>query len=236
MTPPLWRKWRTKEPLDKVKEESEKVGLKLKIQKTKIMASSPITSWQIDRKTVEIVAEFRWWLQPWNKKMLTPWKKVMTNLDSILKGRDITLPTNVCLVKAMIFLVLMYGCESWTIKKAERQRIDAFKLWCWRRLKSPLDCKQIQLVQSKGDQSWVFIGGTDAEAETPILWPPDEKSWLIWKDPDAGKDWRQEEKGMTEDEMVGWHHWLSGHEFGWTPGVGDGQGGLACCSSRGHEE
>ena len=108
--------------------------------------------------------------------MLTPWKKVMTNLDSILKGRDITLPTNVCLVKAMIFLVLMYGCESWTIKKAERQRIDAFKLWCWRRLKSPLDCKQIQLVQSKGDQSWVFIGGTDAEAETPILWPPDEKS------------------------------------------------------------
>ena len=236
MTPPLWRKWRTKEPLDKVKEESEKVGLKLKIQKTKIMASSPITSWQIDRKTVEIVAEFRWWLQPWNKKMLTPWKKVMTNLDSILKGRDITLPTNVCLVKAMIFLVLMYGCESWTIKKAERQRIDAFKLWCWRRLKSPLDCKKIQLVQSKGDQSWVFIGGTDAEAETPILWPPDAKSWLIWKDPDAGKDWRQEEKGMTEDEMVGWHHWLSGREFGWTPGVGDGQGGLACCSSRGHEE
>ena len=108
--------------------------------------------------------------------MLTPWKKVMTNLDSILKGRDITLPTNVCLVKAMIFLVLMYGCESWTIKKAECQRIDAFKLWCWRRLKSPLDCKKIQLVQSKGDQSWVFIGGTDAEAETPILWPPDAKS------------------------------------------------------------
>ena len=134
MTPPLWRKWRTKEPLDEVKEESEKVGLKLKIQKTKIMASSPITSWQIDRKTVETVAEFRWWLQPWNKKALTPWKKVMTNLDSILKGRDITLPTNVCLVKAMIFLILMYGCESWTIKKAECQRTDAFKLWCWRRL------------------------------------------------------------------------------------------------------
>ena len=134
MTPPLWQKWRTKEPLDEVKEESEKVGLKLKIQKTKIMASSPIISWQIDRKTVETVAEFRWWLQPWNKKVLTPWKKVMTNLDSILKGRDITLPTNVCLVKAMIFLVLMYGCESWTIKKAECQRIDAFKLWCWRRL------------------------------------------------------------------------------------------------------
>ena len=103
-------------------------------------------------------------------------------------------------------------------------------------LESPLDCKEIQPVHPKGDQSWVFFGRTGVEAETPILWLPDAKSWLIWKDPDAGKDWGQEEKGMTEDEMVGWHHRLNGHEFGWTPGVGDGQGGLACCGSWGRKE
>ena len=94
----------------------------------------------------------------------------------------------------------------------------------------------IQPVHPKGDQPWVFTGRTDVEAETPILWPPDVKFWLIWKDPDAGKDWRWEEKGTTEDEMVRWHHWLNGHEFGWTLGVGDGQGGLACCSPWGHKE
>ena len=103
-------------------------------------------------------------------------------------------------------------------------------------LESPLDCKEIQLVHAKEDQSWVFIGRTDVEAETPILWPTDAKSWLIWKDPDAGKDWRQEEKGTTEDEMVGWHHRLNGHEFGWTLGVGVGQGGLVCYSSWGRKE
>ena len=103
-------------------------------------------------------------------------------------------------------------------------------------LESPLDCKEIQPVHPKGDQPWVFIGRTDAEAEIPILWPPDVKCWLIWKDPDAGKDWGQEEKGMTEDEMAGWHHRLDAHEFGWTPGVGDGQGGLACCDSWGRRE
>ena len=102
-------------------------------------------------------------------------------------------------------------------------------------LESPLDCKEIQLVHPK-DQSWMFIGRSDVEAETPILWPPDVKSWLIGKDPDAGKDWGQEEKGTTEDEMVGWHHRLDGHGFGWTPGVGDGQGGLVCCSSWCHKE
>jgi len=143
----------------------------------------------------------------------------MTNLDSILKSRDITLPTKVRLVKAIVFPLVMYGCESWTVKKAEHWRIDAFELWCWRRLflKSPFDCKEIQPVHSKGNQSWMFIGRTDAEAETPILWPPDAKSWLIGKDLDAGKDWGQEEEGMTEDEMAGWHHWLDGHEFNWTP-------------------
>ena len=99
----------------------------------------------------------------------------------------------------------------------------------------PLDCKEIQPVHSKGNQSRIFIGRTDAEAETPILWPPDTKSWLFRKDPDAGKDWRREEKGSTEDEMVGWHHWLNGYEFMWTPGVSDGQGGLACCSPWCHQ-
>ena len=160
----------------------------------------------------------------------------MTNLDSILKIRDITLPTKVCLVKAIVFPVVMYGCESWTMKKVEHQRIDAFELGCWRRLLSLLDCKEIQPIHPKGDQSWVFIGRTVVEVETPILWPPDVKSWLNWKDPDAGKDWGQEEKGMTEDEIAGWHHWLDGRESEWTPGVGDGQGGLACCDSWGRKE
>ena len=103
-------------------------------------------------------------------------------------------------------------------------------------LESPLDYKEIQPVHPKGDQSWVFIGRTDAEAETPILWPPHVKSWLIRKDPDAGRDWGQENKGTTEDEMAGWHHWLDGHESEWTPGVGDGQGGLECCDSWGRKE
>ena len=140
------------------------------------------------------------------KRYLLLGRKAMTNLDSILKSSDIPLPTKICLVKVMVFPLVMYGCESWTIKKAECWRIDAFELWCWRTLESPLDCKEIPPVHPKGNQSWIFIGRTDAEAETPILWPHDEKNWLIWKDPDAGKDWRQEEKGMTEDEMVGWHH------------------------------
>ena len=153
-------------------------------------------------------------------------------IDSILKSRDIALPTKVCLVKAMVFPVVMYGYESRTVKKAlERQRIGAFELWCWRRLLRALDGKEIQPVHPKGDQSWVFIGRTDAEAETPILWPSHAKSWLIGKDPDSGRHWGQEEKGMTEDEMAGWHHRLDAHEFRWTPGVGDAQGGLACCNS-----
>ena len=115
------------------------------------------------------------------------------------------------------------------------------KNWCFwtvvleKTLESPMDCKEIQPVHPKGDQFWVFIGRIDVEAETPILWPHDAKSWLIWKDPDAGRDWRQEEKGATEDEMVGWHHRLNGHGFGWTPGVDDGQGGLECCGSWGHK-
>ena len=137
----------------------------------------------------------------------------MSNLDSILKSRDITLSTKVCLVKAMVFPVVVYGCESWTIKKAERWRIDAFELWCWIRLESPLDYKEIQPAHPKENQSWIFIGRTDAEAETPVLWPPDVKNGLTGKDPDTGKAWRQEERGTTEDEMIEWHHQLNGYEF-----------------------
>ena len=116
------------------------------------------------------------------------------------------------------------------------------KNWCFwtvvleKTLESPLDCKEIQPVHSKGDQPWMFFGRNDAKAETPVLWPPHLKSWLIGKGSDAGRDWGQEEKGTTEDEMAGWHQWLDGHEFEWTPGVGDGQGGLACCNSWGRKE
>ena len=128
----------------------------------------------------------------------------------------------------------MYGCESWTIKKAEHWRIDAFELWCWRRLLSPLDCKEIKPVHPKGNQSWIFIGRTDAEA--PILWPPDVKSWLIGKHPDAGKDWGQEEKGTTENEMIEWHNQLNGHEFEQALGDNEGPGNLVCCSPWGCKE
>ena len=148
----------------------------------------------------------------------------MTNLDSVLKSRDITLPTKVHLVKAMVFQVMMDCEESW-----------ALKYWCFwtmmleKTLRSPLDCKEIQPVHPKGVQFWVFFGRTDAKAETPILCPPHAKSWLSGKDPDAGRDWGQEEKRMTENEMVGWHQQLDGHEFEWTQGVGDGE---VCCDSR----
>ena len=152
------------------------------------------------------------------KRFLVLGRKVMASLDSISKSRGTTLSINVCLINAMLFPVVMYGCESWTIKKANHPRTDAFELWCWRRLlRVPWTArrsKEIQPVHPKGDQSWVFIGRTDVEAEAPILWPPDVKCWLTWKDPDAGKDGGQEEKGTTEDEMVGWHHWHNGHGFG----------------------
>ena len=188
------------------------------------MASGSITSWQIDGETVETVADFIFWGSKITadgdcsheiKRCLLLGRKVMTNLDSMLKSRDITLPTKVPVVKAMVFSSshvwrweLDYK-ESWTLKN-----------WCFwtvvleKTLESPLDCKEIQPVHPKADQSWVFIGRTDAEAETPILWPPHVNSWLTGKDPVDGRDWGQEEKGTTEDEMAGWHQWLDGHEFG----------------------
>ena len=159
----------------------------------------------------------------------------MTNLDSVLKIRYITLPINIHIVKVMVFPVVMYGCESCTIKKAEYQRIDAFELWYWRNLKSPLDSKEIKPVNTKGNQLWISIERTDAEA-LPIFWPPDVNNWLIGKDPDARKDWGQEEKVVTEDGMVGWHHQLNGHEFKQTPGDSEGQGSLVCFSLWGCKE
>ena len=179
------------------------------------MASGPITSWQIHEETMEAVTDFILLGSKITadgdcsheiKRCLLLGRKAMTNLDSKLKSRDITLPTNVCIVKAMVFPVV-YGCESWTIKKTLQN-------WCFwtvvfeKTLENPLDSKEIKPVNPKGNQPWIIIGRTNVEAEAPILWPPDSKSWLIGKDPDAGKDWGQE-----EDEMVGCHHQLSGHEF-----------------------
>ena len=149
------------------------------------MASCPITSWEIDGETVEAVSDFIFWGSKITadgdccheiKRYFHFGRKVMTNLDSVFKSRDIILPTKVRPVKAIVFPVVMYGCENWTVKKAERPRIYAFELCCWRREKSPLDCKEIQPVHSKGDLSWVLFGRTDTKAETPILWPPHAKS------------------------------------------------------------
>ena len=180
------------------------------------MASGPITSWQIYGKTMETVTAFIFLGSKITadgdcsheiKWRLFLGMKGMANLDSILKSRDITLPTKYCLVKAMVFPVVMYGFESWTIKKAEHQRIDAFELWCWRRL------LRIPWTERRSNQSILkeIIPGCSLEGLMLKLKFQyfGAKSWLIWKDPDAGKDWGQEEKGMTEDEMVGWHHQLN---------------------------
>ena len=167
------------------------------------------------------------------KRHLLLRRKGLTNLDRILKSRGITLPTNV--------YCQSYGFSSRHVWMWELDRKERWvpKNWCFwtvvleKTLESPLDCKEIQQVHPKGDQSWLFIGRTDAEAETPILWPPDTKNSLTEKDPVAGKDWRQEKKGLTEDEMVGCHHWFDGHEFEQATGLGDGQGSLVCCSAWG---
>ena len=198
------------------------------------MASGPITSWQIDGK------QWKQWqtLFIWGSKIFADGdcnheikrrlflgRKGMINLDSILKRRDITLPTKVHLVKAMVFPVVIHGCKSWTIKKAGRQRIDAFEMWCWRRLESFLDCKEIQPVNPKGNQFWIIIGRTGTEAATPILWPPNVKSWLIWKDSDAGKvggegDDRGWDGWMALLTQCTWV-WVSSRSWWWTgkPGV-----------------
>ena len=183
---------------------------------------------------------------PWPTRLFCPWDFLPRILEwvaipfsrgssqprdrtwvSCLVGRFFAIwATREALVKEVFYMDVRVGLWSWVPKN-----------WCFwtmvleKTLESPLDCKEIQPVHSEGDQSWVFFGRIDAEAETPKLWPPDAKSWLIGKDSDAGRDWGQEGKETTEDETAGWHHRLDGHEFGWTPGVGDGQGGLACSNS-----
>ena len=189
--------------LIKVKEESEKVGLKLNIQKAKIMASGPITSWQIDGETMKTVRDFIFLGSKITadgdcsheiKRRLLLGRNAITNLGSMLKSRDITLPTKVHLIKATVFPVFMYGCESWTIKKAECRRIDAFELWCWRRLlRVPWTARRsnqsiLEEISPEYSLEWLML-----ELKLPILWPPHMKSWLVWKDPDAEKDWRWEE-------------------------------------------
>ena len=201
--------------LMKVKEESEKVGLKLNIQKTKIMASDPITSWEIDGETVETVSDFIFLGSKITadgncsheiKRRLLLGRKVMTDLDSIFKSRDYFANKG---PSSQGYGISCGHVWMWEIDCEEGW---APKNWCFwtvvleKTLESPLDCKEIQPVHSKGDQPWVFFGRNDAKAETPVLWPTHAKSWLIGKDSDAGKDWGQEEKGMTEDEMAGWHH------------------------------
>ena len=155
----------------------------------------------------------------------------MTNLDSIFKSRDITLPTKVCLVKAMVFQWSSMDVRVGLWRNLSTEELMLLNCGVGQDSWESLDCKEIQPVHSKGDQSWVFFGRNDAKAETPTLWPSHAKSWLIGNDSDAGRDWGKEEKGTIEDEMAGWHHWLDERESEWTPGVGDGQGGLACCDS-----
>ena len=215
--------------LMKVKEESEKVGLKLNIQTTKITASGPITSWQID---VETMSDFIFGGSKVTadgdcrheiKRRLLLGRKVMANLDSILKSKDIALSTKVCLVKAVVFPVVMYGCENWTIKKAECRRFDAFELWCWRRLlRVPWTARRSNQSTLKEISPKYSLEGLMLKLKLQyfgyLMWRTDS----LEKDPDAGKGWRQEEKVTTEDEVLGWHHQLDGHEFEQALGVGDG--------------
>ena len=177
----------------------------------------------------------RWWLQPWNLKMLAPWKKSYDQPRQHIKKQRHYFADKGPFGQS-------YGFSSshvWTCE-LDYKESWVLKNWCFwtvvleKTLESPLDCKEIQPVHPRGNQSWLFIGKTDAVVETPILWTPDAKNWLTGKDPGAGKDGRQEEKGTAEDEMVGWHHWLDEHEQ--ALGVGDGQESLLCCSSWGHKE
>ena len=230
----------------KVKGKSEKAGLKLNIQKMKIMESGPIISWQTDGETMEAVKDFIFmgskitldgdYSHEINRCLLLGKKTYDKPRQHILKQRHYFAD------KGLYSQSYSFSsCHVW-MWELDHKEGWVPKNWCFwnvvleKTLESPLDCKEIKPVNLKGNQSWIFIGETDAEAEAPILWPPDAKSWLIGKDPDAGKDWGQEEKGITEDEMVGWHHRLYGHEFEQAPGVGVGQGSLMCCSPWVHKE
>ena len=213
----------------KVKEESEKVGFKLNIEKTKIMRSGPITSWQTDGETMETVTNFIFLGSKITsecdcsldiKRCLPLGSKAMINLDRILQRHyfaDKGLSSQIYgFSGSHVWMWELDYKESWVLKN-----------WCFwtvmleKTLECALDSKEIKPVNPKRNLSWIYIGRTDAEAEAPMLWPPDMKNWLIWKDSDAGKDWGQEEKGTTEDEMIGWHHWFNGHEFEQAFWVGD---------------
>ena len=179
----------------------------------------------------------RWWLQPWNWKTLSPWKKSYDQPRQHIKEQRLYFANkgpssqNYGFSSSHVWMWELDYKESWALKN-----------WCFwtvvleKTLESPLDCKENQPINPKGNQSWIFIGRTEAEAGMPVLCPPDEKNWLIGGDPDVGKYWRQEEKGTTEDEMVEWHHWHDGLEFEQAPGAGDGQESLACCSPWGCKE
>ena len=209
------------------------------------MASSPIPSWWIDAETVETVTDFILGGSKITadgecsheiKRYLFLGRKAMSNLDSILKSRHIILPTKVRLVKAMVFPVVMYGCESWTIKKAEHQRIVAFELWCWRRrLRVPWAARRSNQSILKEIAPEYSLEGLMLKLKLQYFDHLMQRADSLLT-PDAGKYWGQEEKGTTEGEMAGWHHQLNGHGFGWTLGVGDGQGGLACCGLWGPKE
>ena len=200
-------------------------------QVTKTMASSPITSWQIDGETVETVSDFIFWGSKITadgdcsheiKKYSLLGRKVMTNLDSIFKSRDITLLNKVRLVKAMVFPVVVYGCESWTVKKAERWRIDAFEFWCWRRLlRVPRTARISNQSILKEICPGISLEGMMLKVKLQYCGHLMQRVDSLEKT-DAGRDWGQEEKGTTVDEMAGWHHWLDGHESEWTPGGGGG--------------
>ena len=230
----------------KVKEESEKVGLKLNIQKTKIIASSPITSWQIHGETVETVSDFSFWVTKVTadgdcsheiKRCLLLGRKVMSNPYGILKRRDITLSTKVCLVKVMVFPVVMYGCESWTIKKAEHRKFDAFELWCWRRLlRVPWTARRSNQPILKEISPGCSLHGLMLKLKLQyfghLMRRADsfEKTLMLGKIEGSRRRGRQRMRwldGVTDS---------NGHGFGWTPGVGDGQGGMGCCGTWGHKE
>ena len=210
----------------------------------KIMGSDPISSWQIDGEKVEIVTDFIFLASKITedgdcsheiKICLLLGKKAMRNLDSVLKSRDITLPTRIPIIKVIIFPVAMSGCESWTIRKAEHQRIDSFELWCWRRLESPLDWKEIKPPVLKEISPEYSLEGLMLKLKLQYLdhlmrrTDSLERTLML-------ENWKREEKGTTEDEMAGWHHRLDEHKFEQTLGVGEGQGSLACCSPWGCEE
>ena len=226
----------------KVKKDSEKADFKTQHSKNKDHGSGPIISWQIDGETMETVTDFIFsgskitgdgdWSQKLRLSLFG--RNAMTNLDEILQSRDITLPTRVHLVKAMVFPVVMYKCDNWTKKKAERQRTDTFELWCWRRvLRVPWTARRSNQSILKEINPEYSLEGLMLKLKLQYFGHLMRSADSLEKTLSAGKDWGQKEKGTSEDEMIGWHHWLIQHEFEKVLGDGKGQGSLACCSPWG---